>query len=72
MSEEGRHSINFLWPSGFENTVVAELLVLTALHLFLVSPTSLPSPKCVGTWCYLVSDFFPLSSISEPNEAELS
>lgn len=78
MSEKGKHTINYPWPSGFENVTIAELLVLTVLHLFTVSPTPPPIsyttpylPKSVGTWCYLASNFF-LSSISKPNEAELS
>lgn len=55
-----------------KKTVIAELLILTTLHLLTVSPKPLSSPICVGTWCYLASEFFPLSSISEPNEADLS
>lgn len=49
--------------------LIAELIILTTLHLLTVSPKPLSSHTYVGTWCYLASEFFPLSSISEPNEA---
>lgn len=65
-------TVNFLWHYGFERTVIAELLILTTLDLLTVSLKPLSSHTYVGTWCYLASEFFPLSSISEPNEAELS